>query len=268
MKTILFPTDFSKNANHAMQFAVDLCVRTGARLIILNSYELPYSDTVMSTSLIEVMKKNSEQELEDIVKVLEASHPDLDVSTVSTMNNPIRAIKNQAMKFEADLIVMGTKGASGLQEVLIGSNTASVMSSNICPVLAVPRDAELKHIKKAVYFMDQFKKEDCDALEFVREFLKKFNAKLQVIHFQERHAEDSPIPQNIKEICSGVDCNIEQIETDSIDESISEFLDAKKDIDMIIMMKRKYTFLDRLFHRSRTTQAAYHAKVPFLSIHE
>ena len=65
MNTILFPTDFSTNANNALDFAVNLALKTNSKLVLMNSYELPYSDTVMTTTLIDVMRKNSEEQLEE-----------------------------------------------------------------------------------------------------------------------------------------------------------------------------------------------------------
>lgn len=267
MKTIIFPTDFSKNAENAMNFAIELANRNGAHLILLNSYELPYADTVMTTSLIEVMRKNSEEQLEELKNDIHKRFPDLDITYHSSMNNPIRAIKNHARKYNADLVVMGTKGASGIQEVLIGSTTASVLSGNVCPVLAIPHKAHLKEMNKAVFFVDgRVEKSDKEALKFLSEFIRLVNAKLEIIHVYDKEGGDIEQPAILKENLD-IDFMFANIKADDIEEGMSDYM-SESNGDLAVMIKRKYTFIERLFHKSQTTSMAYHSRVPMLAIQE
>ena len=267
LKSILFPTDFSEYSRTAMHFAFDLAERSNARVILLNSYELPYSDTVMTTSLIDIMRKNSEEQLAELKKELEARYPDLDIETRSSLNNTIRAIKNTAIKFEVDLIVMGTKGASGLQEVLIGSNTTTVLNNSDVPVLAIPENSTVKAIKKIVYAADFQKPEDKERLRFLCELASLIKAEILILHFQKA---DNLSGVNRK-VIEDVFCDIKHsyhIEPEQdIEQGIHNFVEAKH-ADMVVMMKRKYGFIERLFHKSQTSKFAYHTTTPFLALHE
>ena len=103
MKTLLIPTDFSKNADHAARYGLSIAQKTNATVILLNSYELPYADTVMTTSLLEVMRKNSNEQLEALKKKYNAEFPDVDIDIMSSMNNSIRAIKTHAERLQVRL---------------------------------------------------------------------------------------------------------------------------------------------------------------------
>jgi nucleotide-binding universal stress UspA family protein len=267
IKTILFPTDFSHNAENAMTFAIKIAMKTGARLVLLNSYELPYSDTVMTTSLIDVMRRNSEEQLDDIKGRLAISHPDLDVSAFSSMNNTIRAIRNVAEGEKADLIVMGTKGASGLQEVLIGSNTASVLSNSQVPVLAIPENSEYHKVERIAYACDLHKHENSWVLEYLADLCKLMESELHVLCYNIDEGSHCPDPALIEDGLSGVKFIYHSEDSSDLIASVDSYVD-ENNIDMIVMFKRKYGFIERIFHRSKTNQMAYHTKVPLMALHE
>ncbi len=267
IESILLPTDFSENADNALAFAVNLAAKTKAKLVLLNSYELPYSDTVMTTSLIDVMRRNSEEQLEEMKKGLAESHPEMEVATVSSMNNTIRAIRNIALAQKLDLIVMGTKGASGLQGVLIGSNTASVLSNSQVPVLAIPENCKYKDIDKIAYACDLHKEENAWVLTYLRDLCLLMNAEIHVLCYNTGVGSHCPDKGMIDRGLEGVKSVYFSEDSSDLIASVDNYVD-ENDIDMIVMFKRKYGFVERIFHRSMTNQMAYHAKVPLMALHE
>jgi nucleotide-binding universal stress UspA family protein len=130
MKTIIAPVDFSDNAINALQFAIELAKRVPAKLTILTA----------------VQNKQEEEKAEKKFAMLEAK---LKKSTVSKLNYEIvtmqgsflSVMKKAIAAMNPDLIVMGTKGASGLKRILIGSNTVNVISKTKQPVLVIPESA-------------------------------------------------------------------------------------------------------------------------------
>lgn len=267
LKTILFPTDFSEYSRTAMTFAMDLAARANGRVVLLNSYELPYSDTVMTTSLIDIMRKNSEEQLNGLKNELSEKYPDVEISTRSSLNNTIRAIRNAAKKYEADLIVMGTKGASGLQEVLIGSNTTTVLNNSDVPVLAIPEKSTVKAIHKIVYAADFQKESDKARLSFLCQIAKLIKAEVMILHFQKKDDMSGINRQVIEESFCDLPHSYHIEPEQDIETGIHNFVEAKN-ADMVVMMKRKYGFIERLFHQSQTSKFAYHTTVPFLALHE
>lgn len=139
MKKILVPTDFSKPAEHALEIAASIARKQNAEIILLHMMGM--SDGMLTKSESqEVFKamyymKLAEQRFEELlskdflkgIKVTETVHN-------YTVFSEINAI---AVDMDADLIVMGSIGASGLKEVFVGSNTEKVVRTSEIPVLVI-----------------------------------------------------------------------------------------------------------------------------------
>ena len=133
LNTIIAPVDFSKEAGTALKFAAELCKRTSAKLIILHALQEDQNQAEAKqhlSQLVEDLQKDFGKELicEQVVA---------QVDLISALE--IRP---------ADLIVMGTKGASGLKKILIGSNTVKVLSHVKVPVLVIPETVKFEEFNK------------------------------------------------------------------------------------------------------------------------
>lgn len=143
MKHILYPTDFSENSEHALGYALELARLFNAELTLFNSYKLPYSKTNLLVSMMDRMREDSENDLATMRdRILEdSSYKTLKVNIDSRAGGFVSLIPKVAENHQSDLIVMGTKGATGLKELFIGSNTLEVIQTAHCPVLAIPENA-------------------------------------------------------------------------------------------------------------------------------
>lgn len=268
MKTIIFPTDFSKNADRAMLFAVAVANAMKARIIAVNAFDLPYSQNVMSTSLLDIMKQTSERGLEEVEKKL--AKTGLDYETRSMMGNPIRVVKELSNYYENSMVVMGTKGASGIEEVLIGSNAASILHTVDVPVLAIPQDSAFKGVKKIVYASDFYSKKITKPLQQLNTFAKALAAEILVLHVQDDdHTADMQNREIFEKELAGVphSFHIMKAQGNKIAQTILDF-GKEKDADMIAVLSRKYGFIEGLFHSSITSKIAFHTKCPLLALHE
>ncbi len=180
---VLIPTDFSENADLATGFALDIVKRTNGHLIALHGYDLPYSERSMTTSLLEEMKLNADRHMAEFkTDVLEKSGVSFESHV--RMGNPIRLIKDFATEKDVELVVMGTKGASGIEEFLIGSNAASVIQNIDIPVLVIPPDSQVKPLKKIVLASDLDLKKKERPLQRLRAFAKIYDATIEILHLQ------------------------------------------------------------------------------------
>jgi nucleotide-binding universal stress UspA family protein len=134
MKTVLVPVDFSEASANALSFGAELAKRTSARLVVINVLvkEEDENESKAKLKAIETDLKNSFS----TGLALESSiaHGDL----VTTLKKVI-AVQ------QPDLVVMGTKGASGLKRILIGSNTVKLLASTTIPVIVIPEVARFEH---------------------------------------------------------------------------------------------------------------------------
>jgi nucleotide-binding universal stress UspA family protein len=171
------------------------------------------------------------------------------------------------------MIVMGTKGASGLQEVLLGSNTAAVMERATCPVLAVPENSRFTPIKKIAFATD-FRENDIEAINYLTSIAMLFGAGLVIVH-----VADPVVPQNyeaallkvfqeeIKTRSRFKDISFEIIKGSNTVKVLNEFIKVNG-IDMIAVSTRKKNFFTRFFDKSFTKQLAYHSVIPVMAFHQ
>ena len=264
MKHILVPTDFSKNADKALHTGIQLARQAGIKLIVFNAYELPYSQNVMTTSLMDIMKEMSEKGVADVRKKLETESVTFEV--LSRFGSPVRVVNELEKEYPESLIVMGTKGASGIEEVLIGSNAASIMHQAQSPVLAIPAASEFHMGQKILYSCDM-RTQNPDSLRELRAFSLMTGMPVHVLHVDDDRPVDLTAAQvGIRKVLSD-SVEFHSVPGDVIDAEVLKFAEAGK-YGMIAFMPRHYNFLSGLFHRSVSSRIAYHSKVPFLSIPE
>ncbi len=265
MKNILFPTDFSENAQVAWPFAVDIARKNNAHITVFNSYDLPYSDRSISTSLLDVMKENAETNMnafEAMVKNTNVSY-----NVIVKMGNPIRMIKEMTKKNDIDLIVMGTKGASGIEEFLIGSNAASVIQSVDIPVLVVPPQSELKEIKTIVLASDLNLKGKALPLERLKTFASLFNANIEILHIQGENGPKAGSRDFVESMLADAPHSYTIVREENVEEAILNHCEAKG-ANILSAITKRYNFFESLFHKSLTSKLAYHSSIPLLALHE
>ncbi len=141
--TILVPTDFSEDAAKALEIAVDLANRFGSRIVLLHAYaiELPFSSPAMGGGLIlpdgfyVELRDHATLQVERLAK--QASREGVEVEGLAVESSAWMAIVDEAERLPADLIVMGTRGLTGLQHLALGSVAERVVRKASCPVLTV-----------------------------------------------------------------------------------------------------------------------------------
>ena len=133
IQTILFPTDFSPASEAALDYAISLARDANARLLLLHVAEpLPVYGDVPYYGVAEPDKTELERRLHAV-----PVDPRVQVERHLVVGDAPEQILAEAAKEEADMIVMGTHGRTGLMRLLMGSVAERVVRSAICPVLAV-----------------------------------------------------------------------------------------------------------------------------------
>lgn len=127
MKNILLTTDFSDNANSAIDYAIKL-FGTKCKYTLINSYVEPAGTSTTLVSISSVLHKESVEGLTQLKnEILRNYGNELDIETSSWHGGLFNVINNLSKKKNIDYVVVGSKGASGLEKFLVGSNTLDVM---------------------------------------------------------------------------------------------------------------------------------------------
>lgn len=275
MKKILFPTDFSPAADNAFLYALQMADTLKASILVVHLYELPQLKRNLPNTIKEVYESIEKEayssfqqnlpHLDAIAASNQMSH--ISVSYTLKAGETLDAINRLAASEQIDFIVMGTKGASGLKEILIGSVAAEVMENAPCPVIAIPEAASFDGKLDRIAFATDFKEQDLPALKKVLAFAHDFSAKVFCVYVDTSHTETYLKRMEKLQLAIGenpaLECRV--LEGSHIEQTLGDFLEAEN-MDLLTMVTRKRNFIQELFNYSQTKQMAYHTKVPVLAL--
>ena len=181
------------------------------------------------------------------------------------------AIKRESENRKIDLIIMGTKGATGLKKATIGSNTGDVITKVKCPLLAIPEDAEYTALKEIAFPTDYQIGYDMNVLNTLIEMTTMNKAELRILHISKNVKELSEEQRKNKDFLNDylvdVDHNFHLVTGQSLETAIQRFIESR-DIDMIAMVAKNLNFFQRILFRPEVEKISYHTEVPFLVLHE
>jgi nucleotide-binding universal stress UspA family protein len=186
MKKILVPCDFSDTAIQAFKFAVEIAHESLGEIILLNVVELPVMhDTVLMPTLsfeeayLKDMRVNAEKNFEKMRTKWAKDGPPINAFVEY---GPVNTVISRFVESKkADLIVMGTKGSSGLKEFVIGSNTEKIVRWSPVPVISVKKTVKAAAIKNIVFPSALGEEQETLALK-VKELQTFFNATLHLVY--------------------------------------------------------------------------------------
>jgi nucleotide-binding universal stress UspA family protein len=183
MKRILVPTDFSEHAENALKVAAQVAKKNKCEIYLLHMLEIPsqLNDAITGASGIpEVMLfiKKAQQTFEKLKQqeYLEG----VTVHESIQFERVFEGILSFSKKHEIDLIVMGSHGVSGIEEILVGSNTEKIVRLSNCPVLVIKKDTKEFNPNHFVFASD-FSQEIKKPFEKMIEFAEIFDAKLFLV---------------------------------------------------------------------------------------
>jgi nucleotide-binding universal stress UspA family protein len=138
LRRILVPTDFGEAAAKALDFAVDLAKKYGAKITLLHVYEVPvypYPGTLADIDFVTPIREAAQKELASAFDALKLRGAE--ARSELQYGVPWSAILDTAAHQKADLIVMGTHGRKGVMHALLGSVAEKVVRLSPVPVLTV-----------------------------------------------------------------------------------------------------------------------------------
>jgi nucleotide-binding universal stress UspA family protein len=186
MKSILVPFDFSDQSISAFRFALDIAAQSNGSILLLHVVELPVLHDPLLMP-VQAFEKSFLDELSvktdlKFQKIIEQYAADPKKTKTSLVFGQIHAmIVDTIQKENIDLVVMGTKGAGGLRELLIGSNTEKIVRRSPVPVIAVKKYVKGSSIKNIVFPHVVDSGENEDLINKVKALQNFFQARLHII---------------------------------------------------------------------------------------
>lgn len=183
MKRILVPTDFSEHAEDALKVAAQIARKHNSEIILLHMLELPsqMNDAITGGASIPetmlFMKKANEM----LDKATEKPYlQDISVTEILKIDKIIHGISQVSKENNIDLIIMGSHGSSGVEELLIGSNTEKVVRNSDIPVLVIKKDI-LNFSASTIVFASDFTEESKKPFEKLLNFTQFFDSKIHLV---------------------------------------------------------------------------------------
>ena len=274
MKTILFPTDFSKSAIHASHYAAMLANIYEARIILLNVDYIPmvpangHSQEAQKAVIVSMKKAQEDLEVFKNQFIEDTKINPHQVLQQVVYGYPADKIVQEANYLNADMIVMGTKGASNFLDKWLGTNAQKVMKEATCPVWIIPQKAKIEHPKKIMYAAD-FKEDEMLATQKMLAIIEPLDTFCKVIHVHDifEPLEKSMVKEQvttINEVFGEDDVFARNLNRDDIIEGLEAYIESFKP-DVLALAVYEKSFLERLFNESVTKHFVQVSQLPLLT---
>ncbi len=270
-KKILVPVDFSECSINALQYAVSLAKKMKGKILLIHSINVPVTHgEIGAATIVSELSQGIEEDVNesfaDLIKKVPAIR-EVPYDTIIKSSFITDAVHSVSQSTGIDMIVMGTKGAHGLEEMVMGSNTYSVIRDINIPVVAVPENASFKSVQRIVFASD-YKKTAMESLEPLLAFARAFGSEIHVLHVsrgKEISSEEMDEAKKFERYLKNVRHHYHFIEDDDLEKSIGEYVEKNK-IDMISLMPRKHTVFEQIFGKTYSRKIILHTDMPLLAL--
>lgn len=275
MKTVIVPVDFSEAAYSAAEFAGSLAAFYGAELLLYHAYELPVTTGDFSYPVADAPETQSaaEHDMEMFKEGLQNKLKKfIKINTQSELNALQDGLTELCDRVNPDLIVIGLSPGNAFTRLMLGSNTVKTVYGLKYPVLVVPPAATFKPVRKIGFACDYKEIEKNTPFDLLKKIVHDFNAELHVLNVDYNNRNFSPgmLEESfvLGKLLSDIKPEYHNIESEDVTEGINWFAE-KANLDMIIVIPKKYDLVQRLFtHHSHTRDLIFHTHTPVLCIHQ
>ncbi|MGV1012289.1 MAG: universal stress protein [Flavobacterium sp.] len=276
MKKILFPTDFSNVANNAFVHALGLAKLVHGELVLLHTYELPIIDSQFGVQNYKeiydsIELSNLDQYKDEIPKLRKIAQENgleaIKMNPILKDGDLLHSIKETVKKENIDYVVMGTSGANGWIEKLLGTNTGEAITSLEVPVFCIPEGSKYSKID-TIGFTTRFREKDKVALQNVLKIAKAAHAKVKCLYVETKDTDNSAaVYQEWETLFKDAPVQFFIIPGENARETIEDFI-ISQEIDVLAMISYKRNFFQWLFTSSFTEEMAFVSTIPILALHE
>ncbi|WP_158849166.1 universal stress protein [Algibacter sp. L1A34] len=277
MRKILIPTDFSENANNAIEFAVNLFKYDISEFYIMHAYQddiYANESALTKANLADVkseMRKKSQKELENTIREIEniSPNPRHTFYPISANNLLIEEADIVVDDQNIDIIIMGTKGKTNDKKITFGSHTLQVLKYVQCPVLAIPENykyTQPRHILFPTDYMIPYKRRE---LKLLCEMASPYRAVIDVLYISKIEKLSMRQLDNQKfideELCKNT-VNFKVEKSKHIINTIYKYL-KENHVDMLVMVNTRHSFLENILFQSTTIdELSLNLDIPFLAL--
>lgn len=280
MKTIAVLTDFSTEAENAAKYALHLAQQLHVNIILYNTFLSPSKQEIGVTSVWPVESFDELQNDSELALALLAARLEDELSGLSSdIFKPSIVCKSHKGDLsphlswlladpEIMLLVIGSH-KKGMSALVMGNHMREIIDSISFPVLIIPENYTYKTIDKIVFATDMTGS-DLEVIQSLTGLAKPSGAEIMLAHICEDESVDSNSGQLVKKFLAIVSEKInypriryDNLQKGNIQSALNWLIDHHL-FDILVMVHRENSFLEKLFNHSHTQRMAAHLHMPLL----
>lgn len=273
MKTIISAVDFSDCSINALEHAVSIAKHSGSDLLMLWVNNPYTTKTILSSDLSDDLVEEVEHQFTRLINKYSTELPESKIDYIIREGKVYREVVNQARESDAWLIVAGTHGSSGFEELWMGSNANRIVTAAPCPIITIRSGVEInRKLERIVMPMDNTM-ETRQKVPFTSELAAAFDAEVHVLAIYTTSVEEvrdkvliyaKQAAKYLKE--NGVRSQIVELEAENLSTVTIEYA-RKIDANLISIMTEQEKTASNLWLGPYAQQMVHHSPIPVLSIH-
>ncbi len=274
MLRVLLPTDFSDNSYKAIQYAVRIFKDMDCDFHLLHTYMPPIYHTEYlvgspgQIGLGDAIRQTAIENLDELQNRIEKKYKNSKHSfqSFACLNTLTNQVNEMIEKNKIDLIVMGTKGATGAQEILFGTHAVHIIKKAKCPTLVVPPNFEFEVPKEILFPTDYEVDFKPESLNVLLKIAKQHISSIEVLHVSYGYDLSEAQQENKKKLdktLKGIAHLFHNIPNQEVIQAINNF-QLKHKMNLLVMVQNKHTFVERLFIEPVIKKIGFHITIPFL----
>ncbi|QWX83979.1 universal stress protein [Cellulophaga sp. HaHaR_3_176] len=281
MKNVLIPTDFSENAWNAVKYAIELFKDEQCNFYLLNTFT---PNIAASRFMASVMpeetsdgENSSRKGLSALINKIQNENPDPahlhNFKAISSFSFLVDEVKEVVDTYNIHLVILGTKGASGLAEVFMGSNAVRIIKTvKNCPVLAIPASFDFEKPKEIAFATDYNRFYTFSELQPLIELAQTFNAVIRVVHVQPKIKALTELQEfnlnMLRRYLSETEYFIHTIsEVNSVSKTLEIFTN-ELDVHLLAMLNYQHSYIEQVTREPIVKKIAFHTQLPLLVLPE
>ena len=269
MKNFLVPIDFSETSINAAKYAIGLTKDIPETHVTLYHVYNKSSFATLSSKDIESRQTISEEALQEVIIKINTGNSN-HISVFAEEGSFLENITDYVMGNHIDLVIMGIKGSSRINQMFMGTNTLNVTRHISCPVMIVPSEANYSGFKHGVFISDYKDVARTTPFATLQNVMDTFKPELDILNVDSEHYVELTDEFKLERVAmedklGKYGPNFSFLRAYDVLEGVNSYVETKQ-IDMIISVPRKHNYLSQLFKTSHTKKLAYHGTVPILAI--
>lgn len=262
---IIVPLDFSENSYKALEFALSIADKKKGKITLVHVVEITYDFASQAAIALDSMFQDGEKLLKKNIEKYSAAGVEMDYEIVE--GNTSISVARIAEERQANLIVMGTQGASGIKKALIGTTTVNLIREANCPVLVVPAQSHISEIKKITLALE-FANHEEKFIDWIVDMSNRWERALEILHVQTSQGFKEELAVlgmegYLQKKYPGIKVKIHTFYAGSASEGLELYLEENDNM-ILVMCHQHRNLWDQIIQKSHSIQMAYHTHIPLL----